>query len=869
MADAKTGEKLKPVPPKSQLAPAPLTGAVLDKERTERNGNRTVTPYRYERSKEPNARGKQLFQTRGCLACHQHSAFPAAKEDQGPDLSHIGDKLAGKNGGNAERGRAWLYHWLQDPTNYHARTRMPNTFLVPYVEKEEEKAQIEEPNTEGGKAAKKKDGSADMKSSDEVIRTNEVKVDPALEIVEFLMASRAPSGSKFQGADVPGIDTLRGAMRDLALEHLQGGSGFTRSQALSYLDRGIPAELAPEIKGDEIELLQDKDGKFDSAQQLVYLGRRSISKYGCFGCHDVPGFESAKPIGTGLADWGRKETSKIAFEQITNYIGKTEPGLGHGHGHHLDLSGLKDEGKKYFLTSLEHHQREGFLWQKLRQPRSYDYEKTQNKKYNERLKMPRFRFHPDNPDGTESQENAQVREKVMTFVLGLVSEAPVEEYLYRPDPRRKAIAEGRVVLEKYNCGGCHTLEMQQWKVSLRAADFQRAKPYADEYSFLAPHFSAESLDRSQREDERGFQQVVLTGKPAIDSDTGNPLRRESDDFPGKFEVGIELWKPAAINGHVYRVGEEVRTFEENIQPLRPPVGGSLARLLPAAVIQQDQAKQAARQSSHASLEKKKTKDALSFGPPPLVNEGLKVQSKWLHDFLLDPYEIRPMAVLRMPKFNMSADEASTLVNYFAAMDGAEYPYAFDSRTRRDHLRREEQEFPGRLTDAKVFIQTKCLQCHKLGEFTPTRPDKAPNLADVYHRLRPEFLRHWLANPARMLPYTGMPVNIPPKEGPRDQRKAEHKGDFGAEVGALFDPTKSGATVEDQLGAVVDFLLNYDEYVQRNEKIEELKPPGGSEPGKDGKPPADAPAKGREPAKGPDPDAPDPAKGKEPAKPASK
>ncbi len=49
------------------------------------------------------------------------------------------------------------------------------------------------------------------------------------------------------------------------------------------------------------------------------------------GCHDIPGYEDMKPIGTGLADWGRKAADKLAFEQITQYIL-------HGHGHDTPLA---------------------------------------------------------------------------------------------------------------------------------------------------------------------------------------------------------------------------------------------------------------------------------------------------------------------------------------------------------------------------------------------------------------------------------------------------------------------------------------------------------------------------------------------------
>jgi hypothetical protein len=76
-------------------------------------------------------------------------------------------------------------------------------------------------------------------------------------------------------------------------------------------------------------------------------------------------------------------------------------------------------------------------------------------------------------------------------------------------------------------------------------------------------------------------------------------------------------------------------------------------------------------------------DARASLPPPLMREGEKVQPSWLFQFLRDPQPIRPAAnkILRMPKFNMSDDEAMALVNYFAAVDklenpggGLNYPY---------------------------------------------------------------------------------------------------------------------------------------------------------------------------------------------------
>jgi len=65
--------------------------------------------------------------------------------------------------------------------------------------------------------------------------------------------------------------------------------------------------------------------------------------------------------------------------------------------------------------------------------------------------------------------------------------------------------------------------------------------------------------------------------------------------------------------------------------------------------------------------------ARSYLPPPLLRAGEKLQPAWTFQFLRNPEKVRPQAVLRMPRFNMSDDEAMTLVNYFAAADKLKNP----------------------------------------------------------------------------------------------------------------------------------------------------------------------------------------------------
>jgi hypothetical protein len=52
----------------------------------------------------------------------------------------------------------------------------------------------------------------------------------------------------------------------------------------------------------------------------VVSGFRAIETYGCFGCHDIPGFEDAKQIGTGLADWGLRQLIWIVLAVIGAFM---------------------------------------------------------------------------------------------------------------------------------------------------------------------------------------------------------------------------------------------------------------------------------------------------------------------------------------------------------------------------------------------------------------------------------------------------------------------------------------------------------------------------------------------------------------------
>ncbi|MFO0817775.1 MAG: hypothetical protein U1A77_07535 [Pirellulales bacterium] len=744
-------------------------------------------------------RGKVAFEERGCLACHTHGDFPDVAKYrkpgeivQGPDLTGLGSKF------DPERnpvGRKWLYSWIKQPTKYHARTVMPDLYIEP------------------------------VKTKDETGKVIAI-TDPVADIVDYLLSSKAEGWQ-------PQVDSenAKSSLDALVLENLQ--EAFYEAAAQDYLKKGIPASIEKTLKGAERELVVADDAfksgtGLSETQKLNYVGRKSIAKYGCFGCHDIPGFEDAKPIGTGLADWGRKEPAKLAFEHITHYLhghgghggdhgaaDRAEEGHGEGHGdaaHDEGDSGASEQIPEFYLKHIEAGHREGFLWQKLAEPRSYDYKKTENKRYNERLRMPKFPFASED------------REAVMTFVLGLVSDPPATKYLYRPNTEQLAWIKGRQALDKFNCAGCHVLQAESWDLAVKPGEIGE-QAETKQYPYLAAKFSLADIAKSKKIDAAGLVQAHISGMPALsDADAtplvndveGDPLEDDGEYDPTKVSYPFELWSPTLIDGQKYEPGVMLLNVgADKLSKRYQAEGGVLARYLLPRVIQREKVVNPAAKGT----------ESWAWVPPPLVGEGAKVQSEWLHSFLLNPYPIRPAVVLRMPRFNMSSQEAADLAEYFARLDGVEYPYTATEQRQPSYLAEKEAAYQAKLKEAAVAgdqprdrmqdalrmvtNSNYCVKCHLVGDFEPTGSEraKAPNLAKIYERLRPGYLRDWIANPKRLLPYTSMPVNIPyDPDAPN--------------LGGISQDLYHGTSIE-QVDALVDLLMNYDNYAKQKALVAPL------------------------------------------------
>lgn len=151
----------------------------------------------------------------------------------------------------------------------------------------------------------------------------------------------------------------------------------------------------------------------------------------------------------------------------------------------------------------------------------------------------------------------------------------------------------------------------------------------------------------------------------------------------------------------------------------------------------------------------------NMAPPILNGEGAKVQEDWLYGFLEQPIPLRPWLKVRMPTFGFSEEEATTLVQYFAADAHQTEPFVHIDYAK---LPKDYIEAGKTLASPDYF---SCFSCHQQGDKKPEGPPDgwAPDLALAHKRLNPDWIVQWLEDPQKLMPGTKMPAFYP--GGPDD------------------------------------------------------------------------------------------------------
>ncbi|MGH9971043.1 MAG: c-type cytochrome [Pyrinomonadaceae bacterium] len=326
------------------------------------------------------AHGKELFEQRGCLACH---SIGEAENPIGgtfaANLQKVGEKA------NFE----YIVRWIHNPRERWA----------PYCPKEKR----------------------DLTAEDYSKHKKPYVFDTELN-------SRCPNdGAELQVQNMTVMPNFRlsdADARDIAT-YL-----FSLSSPPSYSDASFMDD--PNLKG---------------------RGYALIKQYGCAGCHEIKGFEEEQRIGKELTVEGATPIERLDFALLTH-----DAMQGH------DPLKMHEDGP---LSKGEHadkpwYNHKGFFEHKLTEPSIYDQGKEKDPK--DRLRMPR-------PFLTPEWRNA-----LTTFLLGSVgsegSNVP-DSLFYNPaDQRRQDVQNGWWVIKKYNCMGCHQLQVGQRSVLMDVPFYQ-------------------------------------------------------------------------------------------------------------------------------------------------------------------------------------------------------------------------------------------------------------------------------------------------------------------------------------------------------------------------------------------------------------
>jgi mono/diheme cytochrome c family protein len=346
------------------------------------------------------AQGQRIFEQIGCTGCHLVQGYENIAK-VGPSLRRVSAKV----------DPAWMVRWIQNPHDERPRTRMPN-----FGFKDDEAVAIASylwsvSREEGERWLAAHSMPSGYREGDRAM------VARGKSLVEAV-------GCKGCHGFADGeFSTTVGKEKDLA-PNLQNIAAKVSSRWTYHWvknPRGyIPDTNMPNLRLSDNEALAitaylmtlGKAGSGDpgllSRLEDAANGKRGeslIRKYGCAGCHDIPGMEKESRIGVELTTFGNKTLEELFF------------------GNRNDIARTWDD----------------WTANKLKEPRIYATPRV------EQL-MPQFNLTDDD-----------IRALGILLAGFRESKVPVR---YRADqnPRAAQVVEGRRLMHQYNCVGCHEIE---------------------------------------------------------------------------------------------------------------------------------------------------------------------------------------------------------------------------------------------------------------------------------------------------------------------------------------------------------------------------------------------------------------------------
>lgn len=341
-------------------------------------------------------------------------------------------------------------------------------------------------------------------------------------------------------------------------------------------------------------------------------------------------------------------------------------------------------------------------------------------------------------------------DNVVAYLMSLQEEtpSPVSESIGEVDA-----TEGEKLVRTYGCFGCHDIPgfENESKVGADLGEFG-AKLY-DELDFGDTleedvHHSWHGWTIGKLTDPRRFQTRRIVSRMPVFQNLKNSVEEAK-----AIAVLLKSFQPQPYPlNYIYEHAVESQRVEKQNEI---DAGRRVVKKYNCTGCHEIEAEGGAYRDVIVAHEGLDQTTAKQLSPPTLQAEGARVYPEWLFDFLKTPSDIRYGLKVRMPTFDMSDEDATTLVKYFSALDDEPFPY----ETIEQPMSSRAELNVGR----QIFNELKCDACHpSQGEVIPAGSDKAgrPDLSLAKYRLKPDWLIDWMKDPQSFQKGTAMPQAWP-------------------------------------------------------------------------------------------------------------